>query len=286
VVTSLVSVLFNGAAYGVTLFLMASGLSITMGLMNFANMAHGSLAMLGGYVAVVLMRHGWPFLATLPAAALAAAAAGLIAERLVFRYQYRRPELEQVLMTVGVVSMTVAGATFVWGAGQQSIEMPGWLQGQVELWGFGFNAYRLFLLVVGGLLTAALVMAIERTSFGAKIRAAVDNRRMTASVGIDVDGLFAVAFLLGSALAGFGGALGVNLLGLDPNFPLKYLVYLLFVVVVGGLASIRGTLLGALLLGVCDVGGKYYLPQVGAFVLYAVVVAVLLYRPNGLVHRQ
>ncbi len=285
-IASMIGALFNGAAFGVLLFLMASGLSITMGLMNFANMAHGSLAMLGGYVAVVLMRTGWPFLATLPAAAVVAGLAGLAAERLVFRYQYRRPELDQVLMTIGIVTMTVAGATFVWGAGQQAVEMPNYLQGQVHVLGLDLNTYRLFLLAVGGSLTVALVLGIEKTNFGAKIRAAVDNRRMTASCGIDVDGLFAVAFLIGSALAGLGGALSINLLGLDPNFPLKYLVYLLFVVVVGGLASIRGTLIGALVLGICDVGGKYYVPQVGAFILYGVTVAILLYRPTGLVGRR
>ncbi len=285
-IESLVSVLFNGVAYGVLLFLMAGGLSITMGLMNFANLAHGSLAMLGGYVTVMAMRGGWSFPAALLAAALASAFAGLVLERGLLRYQYRKPELDQVLMTIGIVSMTIAAATFVWGSGQQPVEMPPYLQGQIRVGDMEFNTYRVFLIAVGGVLSAALVLGIEKTNFGAKVRAAVDNRRMTLSCGIDVDKLFAVAFLIGSALAGIGGALSINLLGLDPNFPIKYLVYLLFVVVVGGLASIRGTLLAALLLGICDVGGKYYLPQVGAFILYGVTVVVLLIRPQGLMGRR
>jgi branched-chain amino acid transport system permease protein len=285
-VTSLVSVVFDGAAYGVLLFLMAGGLSITMGLMNFNNLAHGALAMLGGYVTVDAMRWGLGFPAALACAAVAAGLAGLVVERAVLRFQYRRAELDQVLMTIGLVSMSIAAATYLWGSGQQLVRMPAYLQGQVALGPFAFNRYRLFLLLVGGALTALLVLGIERTDFGARVRAAVDNRRMTASCGIDVDRLFLFAFLVGSVLAGLGGGLAINMLGLDPNFPVKYLVYLLFVVVVGGLASIRGTLAAALLLGVCDVAGKYYLPEVGAFVLYFVTVAVLLLRPQGLLGRR
>lgn len=284
--TSLVSVLFDGAAYGVLLFLMAGGLSITMGLMNFNNLAHGSLAMLGGYITVDAMRWGLPFPLALIAAGAAAGIAGLVLERAVLRFQYRRPELDQVLITIGIVSMTIAAATYVWGNGQQLVQMPGYLQGRVDLGGLEFNTYRLFLLVVGGVLTAGLVYSIEKTDFGAKIRAAVDNRRMAVSCGIDVDKLFMLAFVIGSVLAGLGGGLAINLIGLDPNFPVKFLVYLLFVVVVGGLASIRGTLLAALLLGICDVAGKYYLPEVGAFILYFVTVVVLLVRPQGLMGRR
>jgi branched-chain amino acid transport system permease protein len=286
VLTSLVSVLFDGAAYGVLLFLMAGGLSITMGLMNFNNLAHGSLAMLGGYITVDAMRWGLPFPLALIAAGAAAGIAGLVLERAVLRFQYRRPELDQVLITIGIVSMTIAAATYVWGNGQQLVQMPGYLQGRVDLGGLEFNTYRLFLLVVGGVLTAGLVYSIEKTDFGAKIRAAVDNRRMAVSCGIDVDKLFMLAFVIGSVLAGLGGGLAINLIGLDPNFPVKFLVYLLFVVVVGGLASIRGTLLAALLLGICDVAGKYYLPEVGAFILYFVTVVVLLVRPQGLMGRR
>jgi branched-chain amino acid transport system permease protein len=283
---SLVNVLINGLAYGVLLFLMAGGLSVTMGLMGFANLAHGALAMLGGYILVMLMNgHGWDFVPALGAATLGAAAAGIVVERTVYRRLYRGAELDQVLLTIGVVSMTVAAATYVWGAQPQAVQLPPWLDGRVEAGGVDVGTYRLFLIVVGGALTGGLVLGIDKTSFGAKIRAAVDNRRMTVSCGIDVDRLFTFAFAIGSALAGLGGGLAVSLVGLDPNFALKYLVFLLMVVVVGGLGSIKGTLVAAIALGICDVTGKYYVPQVGAFILYAMTVAMLLWRPRGLFGR-
>jgi branched-chain amino acid transport system permease protein len=283
---SLVNVLINGLAYGVLLFLMAGGLSVTMGLMGFANLAHGALAMLGGYILVMLMNgHGWGFVPALGAATLGAAAAGAVVERTVYRRLYRGAELDQVLLTIGVVSMTVAAATYVWGAQPQAVQLPAWLDGRVEAGGVDVGTYRLFLIVVGGALTGGLVLGIDKTSFGAKIRAAVDNRRMTVSCGIDVDRLFTLAFAIGSALAGLGGGLAVSLVGLDPNFALKYLVFLLMVVVVGGLGSIKGTLLAAIALGICDVTGKYYVPQAGAFILYAMTVAMLLWRPRGLFGR-
>ena len=286
-VADFLNILLDGIAYGVLLFLMAGGLSVTMGLMGFANLAHGSLAMLGGYIVVSLMNDaGWPFLLTLPAAAAGAAAAGFIVERTIFRRLYGGPELDQVLLTVGVVSMTVAAATFVWGAGAQPVHVPPWLDGRLHVGFLDIGTYRLFLILVGGALTAGLMLGIDRTSFGARIRAAVDNRRMTRSCGIDVDRLFATAFAIGSALAGLGGGLAVYLVGLDPQFPVKYLVYLLIVVVVGGLGSIKGTLLAAIALGVADVGGKYYVPQAGAFILYGVTVLILLWRPTGLFGRR
>jgi branched-chain amino acid transport system permease protein len=283
---SLINVLVNGAAYGMLLFLMAGGLSVTMGLMGFANLAHGSLAMLGGYVLATLMNsYGWPFAPALLAGTLAAAAAGAVVERTVYRRLYGGVELDQVLLTIGIVSMTVAAATYVWGAQPTAVTIPGWLDGHVQFGNFDFGIYRLFLLVIGGALTAGLFLGIDRTSFGAKIRAAVDNRRMTVSCGIDVKRLFSLAFAIGSALAGFGGGLAVPLIGLDPTFAVKYLVFLLMVVVVGGMGSIRGTLVAAIALGICDVTGKYYVPDAGAFILYAVTVVLLLWRPRGLFGR-
>jgi branched-chain amino acid transport system permease protein len=286
VIGPLVNILINGLAYGVLLFLMAGGLSVTMGLMGFANLAHGSLAMLGGYIVVSLMRdYGWPFLLTLPAAAVGTAIAGWIVERTIFKRFYGGKELDQVLLTIGIVSMTVAIATYVWGSTPQPVRVPAFLDGRVNFGLVDVGTYRLFLIVLGGLLTAGLVLGIERTNFGAKIRAAVDNRRMTVSCGINVDRLFTLAFAIGSALAGLGGGLAVYLVGLDPSFPIKYLVYLLIVVVVGGLGSIQGTLLAAVALGICDVAGKYYVPEAGAFVLYAVTVLILLWRPQGIFGR-
>ncbi len=279
----LANVLFNGIAYGMLLFIIAVGLSVTMGLMGFVNLAHGAFAMLGGYVTAQLMlQAGLPFLLTLPMAFLIAAAVGLMLERTLYRRLYRASELDQVLLTIGIVFMSVAATTYFFGSSQQPIKVPSWLTGQVSFAGLDFGVYRLFLIVVGVIITIALILGMERTRLGARIRAAVDSPRMAEGVGIDVDLVFAVTFAIGSGLAGLGGALGVNLVGLEPGFPLKYMTYFLIVVAVGGLGSIRGSLIAALLLGISDVAGKYYVPETGAFIIYAVMVGILLWRPRGL----
>jgi len=283
---SLPIILFNGVAYGTLLFLMAGGLSITLGLMGFANLAHGAFGMLGGYLLVTLMdRLGWPFPLAVCAAAILTGVAGMMAEQAVFRRFYRANELDQVLMTTAVIFMAVAGASFVWGQSQMPVRVPAYLNGTATLLGLTVTRYRLFLVAVGGLITAGLILAIEYTSFGAKVRAAVDNRRMTMSCGINVDRLFVLAFGLGTGLAGLGGALSVRLVGLSPLFPLQYLTYLMLVVVVGGLGSIGGTLAASLAVGVIDVGSKYFFPEAGSFVVYGLTAAFLLWRPRGLFPR-
>jgi branched-chain amino acid transport system permease protein len=280
-------ILFDGLAYGMLLFLISIGLSVTMGLMGFVNLAHGAFAMFGGYLATVLMQQaGWPFLATLPAAFVVVALASVAVERLLYRRLYRRGPLDQVLFTIGLTFMAVAGITWMFGPSQQPVVLPDFLQGQTRVMGLDFGIYRLFLIAVGVAVTAAVVLGIERTRFGAMVRAAVDNPVMATGLGINVGGVFAVAFALGSGLAGLGGALGIQILGLDPSFPLKYLVFFLIVVSVGGLGSVSGTLLAACLVGVFDVFGKYYLPQVGAFIIYAVMVGLLMWRPNGLLGKR
>jgi branched-chain amino acid transport system permease protein len=285
-IANFLNIAFAGIAYGVLLFLMAAGLSVTMGLMRFANLAHAAFAMLGGYIAVMLMNsYGWPFLATLPVAAFGTALFAAIIERVVFRRLYRSAQLDQVMLTVGLLFMAVAAATFIWGPSQQPVRMPPYLSGNVTLGFLSLNVYRLFLILAGGLVIWGLIWAVERTSFGAKVRAAVDNRRVTMSCGIDVDRLFMIAFFIGSSLAGLGGALSINLLGIDPNFAQSLLAFVLIVVVIGGEGSMRGTLFAALLLGIADVVGKYYVPQAGAFIIYAVTVAVLYVRPQGLLIR-
>ncbi|AWK89817.1 branched-chain amino acid ABC transporter permease [Azospirillum thermophilum] len=284
---SLGNVLFNGLAYGMLLFVISVGLSVTMGLMGFANLAHGAFAMLGGYVATTLMnKAGVPFLLTLPVAFVAVAAVSFVLERVLYRRLYRAGELDQVLLTIGLVFMAVAGATYVWGPGQQPVRMPDYLTGQWTVAGIDIGVYRLFLILVGIAVTAALVLGIERTRFGAMIRAAVDNPRMAQGCGINVNRVFSLTFMAGSGLAGLGGAVGINLIGLDPGFPVKFMVYFLIVVAVGGLGSIKGSLIAALLLGVFDVGGKYYVPEAGAFIIYAVMVSLLLWRPAGLFGRR
>lgn len=279
--SSLIGILFDGTVYGVLLFLMAVGLSVTMGLMGFVNLAHGAFAMLGGYIAATLMaKAGWPFMATLPLVFVAVGLVGVLFERTLYRRLYGAGELDQVLFTIGLVFMAVAAATLVWGPLQQAVRLPPFLLERIKF-GIDLPAYRLFLLVVGGVLTVVVVLGLERTRFGAQVRAAVDNPRMATGLGINVEVVFAVTFAIGSGLAGLGGALSVQILGLDPTFALKHLVYFLLVVSVGGLGSIPSTLGAAVLLGLCDVAGKYYVPQVGAFILYAVMVGILIWRPQG-----
>jgi branched-chain amino acid transport system permease protein len=282
-----IGVLFDGLAYGSLLFLVSLGLSVQMGLMNFVNLAHGAFAMAGGFVCVVAMsRFGVPFLAALPLAFVVMAIVGAILERLLYRRLYGASHLEQVLFSIGLTFMSIAAATYIFGASQQPVRLPAFLRGQVRFGGVDFGIYRIFLLGVVALLTAALAALVERTRFGAQVRAAVDDARAARGLGIDVDRVFTLAFALGSGLAGLGGALGIEVLGLDSGFPLKFMVYFLLVVVVGGAGTLTGPLAAAMILGICDVAGKYYVPQAGAFVIYAVMVVLLLAFPAGLLGRR
>ncbi len=282
-----VGILFDGIAYGSLLFLIGIGLSVTMGLMNFINLAHGAFAMLGGYVCVAVMtRFGLPFLATLPIAFIVTALAGAILERTLYQRLYQASHLDQVLFSIGLTFMAIAAATYFWGPGQQPIQLPDFLRGQVRVLGLDLGAYRLFLVALVIVITMALVWLVAHTRFGAQLRAAVDNQQAAAGMGIHVNKVFALTFALGSGLAGLGGALGIDVLGLDPTFPVKFMVYFLLVVTVGGAGSIKGTLMAALILGVFDVAGKYYVPEVGAFVIYASMVLLLIVFPSGLYGRR
>jgi branched-chain amino acid transport system permease protein len=283
----MLGVLFDGIAYGSLLFLVSLGLSVTMGLMNFVNLAHGAFAMAGGFVCVVAMtRFGIPFLAALPLAFVISAAIGAVLERLLYRKLYGAAHLDQVLFSIGLTFMSIAAATYFFGSSQQPVRLPGFLRGQVSVGGVDLGIYRLFLIATVAVLTGLLGFLIARTRFGAQVRAAVDNAQAANALGINVDRVFSVAFALGSGLAGLGGALGIEVLGLDASFPLKFMVYFLLVVVVGGAGTIKGPLVAALLLGVLDVAGKYYVPQIGSFVIYAAMVVLLIAFPAGLFGRR
>lgn len=279
----IIGVLFDGFAYGMLLFLLSVGLSVTLGMMNFVNLAHCAFAMLGGYVTVTLVhRFGWPFVATLPVSFLAAAVMSVALERTLYRKLYRASELDQVLLTIGLAFMSIASAAYIFGTVLQPAVTPTWLRGSVVYFGINFGVYRLFLVAVGLAVTLVLVLTLEYTRFGQQVRAAVDNQRMARGLGINVDGTFAVAFALGSGLAGLGGSLAIEIVGLDPSFALIYLVYVLIVVSVGGLGSIWGSFVAAVLIGVSDIAGKYYVPQFGAFMIYFVMIVLLMWRPQGL----
>ena len=280
-------VLFDGIAYGMLLFLLSVGLSVTLGLMNFVNLAHCAFAMLGGYVTVSLMNElHWPFFASLPFAFLAAAAASVVFERTLYRRLYRASDLDQVLLTIGIAFVSVAVAAYFFGTTQQPVDMPSYMRGSFDVLGLNIAAYRLFLVGVGVVVTIVLIGTLEYTRFGAQVRAAVDNQRMASGLGINVEHTFAIAFALGSGLAGLGGALAIEIVGLDPNFAFTYLVYVLIIVSVGGLGSIGGSFAAACLIGISDIAGKYYVPELGAFLIYLVMVAVLMWRPAGLFGRR
>jgi branched-chain amino acid transport system permease protein len=278
----MIGVLFDGFAYGMLLFLLSVGLSVTLGMMNFVNLAHGSFAMLGGYVTVTLVNSfGWPFLTTLPLAFIVAALVSVAFERLIFRRLYRRSDLDQVILTIGIVFISIAAAAYIFGTMQQPVPLPPLFDDALVFMGLRFPLYRIFLIVVGVVIAVALVVLIEWTRFGARIRAAVDNQRMARGLGIDVNLVFAATFALGSGLAGLGGALAIQMVGLDPSFALTYLIYVLIVVAMGGLGSITGSFAAAVLIGVTDMAGKYYVPQLGSFLIYLVMLALLMWRPLG-----
>ena len=283
---------FDGIAYGMLLFILAVGLSVTMGLMNFINLAHGAFAMVGGYLTVVLMQH-WhvPFLWCLPIAFAGAALLGALLERTLYRHMYRKPHLDQVLFSIGLAFMAVASMDYFMGSQQQIMQLPNWLRGRTELWAgevfeLGMGHYRLFIIAVCAALTVGLQFILAKTRFGSRLRASVDDARVAAGLGIRVNLVFAATFAVGSGLAGLGGALGAEVLGLDPTFPLKFMVYFLIVVAVGGTSSITGPLWAALLLGIADVAGKYYMPKLGSFIVYSLMIAILIWRPQGLFVRK
>jgi branched-chain amino acid transport system permease protein len=283
----MLTILLDGIAYGMLLFVLSCGLSVTLGLMNFINLAHGAFAMVGGYVTALLMnRAGIPFLVTLPLAFLVPAALGVVLERTLYRRLYGASPLDQVLFTIGLVLMAMPIANYFLGDQAQQVHLPTWLSGRTEFHGVGIGIYRLFIIGVCGVIAAALQIFLVKTRFGARLRAAVDDSRVASGLGINVDLLFAITFAVGSGLAGLGGALAADVIGgIDPSFPLKFMVTFLIVVTIGGSNGILGALVGSLLLGVLDVAGKYYVPSIGAFIIYLVMVVTLILRPQGLFAR-
>jgi branched-chain amino acid transport system permease protein len=282
----MLTLLFDGIAYGMLLFVLAVGLAVTLGLMNFINLAHGAFAMAGGYVTVLLTnRAGVPFLLCLPIAFAVSALLGALLERTLYRPMYARPHLDQVLFSIGIVFMSMAAVDYFLGSQQQIMQLPAWLQGRFDLASVGVGKYRLFIIVVCAALTLALQWVLTRTRFGSRLRASVDDPRVASGLGLNVNRIFLLTFAVGSGLAGLGGALGAEVLGLDPTFPLKFMIYFLIVVSVGGTTTITGPLLAALLLGLADVAGKYYIPTLGSFIVYSLMIIILVLRPQGLFAR-
>jgi len=282
-IANFAGILLGGLSAGTVLFIVSVGLSVTMGLMGFVNLAHGAFAMFGGYVIVLSMnRAHFGFAAALALGFVATAAISVVLERTLYRRLYRASELDQVLFTIGLIFIFIAGAVIVVGPESQTLQLPTALRGQINLGFLQYRTYSIFLIVVGFLSGLGISLAFERTRIGAQIRATVDNRRMAESLGINVDRLFTITFAFGSGMAGIGGGLGAEFLGLDPQYALKYLVYFLIAVSVGGLGSVMGVYYASLILGVLDFVLKLYLPKGGTIFIYALTILLLLWRPQGL----
>jgi len=280
------SMLLGGLAAGMVLFIVSVGLSVTMGLMGFVNLAHGGFAMIGGYVIVLAMnRLGLPFVIALLVGFIVIAAVSVVFERFLYARLYRASELDQVLFTIGLVFVMIAGVTLVVGPETQPLNLPAALQGQIDLGFMTYRTYSIVLIGVGVIIMLGLWLGFERTRMGAQIRAAVDNRRMAESLGINISLLFTITFAFGSGMAALGGGLGAEFLGLDPQYPLKYLVMFLIVVAVGGLGRITGVFYASLIIGVIDFTLKKYLPQGGTVFIYGMTILLLLWRPQGLFGR-
>ena len=285
--TTLITILFFGIAYGMILYLVSVGLSVTMGLMGFVNLAHGVFAMLGGYATVTFMnRFGVPFLLSLAIGCVLVAALGFVLERTLYRRFYGRSELDQVLFSFGLILVAVALVRIGWGPLAQPIQLPDYLKGQVSVFGLTLPAYRMALIGFGAAVIGGLWFVFDRTLFGARIRAAVDDRAMAQSIGINTSRLFAVAFGLGTGLAALGGGLGADVLAIAPAYPLQYIIYFLIVVAVGGLGNIKGPFVAALVIGASDSACRYFLPEAGSIFIFAFVFAVLIWRPNGIMERR
>ena len=283
----MLTILFDGVAYGMLLFVLAVGLCVTLGLMNFINLAHGAFAMAGGYLTVVMMnRMGLSFYWCLPAAFLFSAVLGIVLERALYRRLYDKTHLDQVLFSIGLIFMAMATVDYAMGASPQIVNLPPSLNGRIEILGAQVGVYRLFVIAICGLLTIGLQFVIAKTRFGSRLRASVDDGRVARGLGIDVTGIFALTFAVGSGLAGLGGALGAPILSMDPSFPLKYMIFFLIVISIGGTTTITGPFFASILLGVADVAGKYFVPAIGGFIIYTIMVAVLIFRPQGLFTRS
>ena len=280
------NMVLGGLAAGMVLFIVSVGLSVTMGLMGFVNLAHGGFAMIGGYVIVLSMNQlGVPFVPALAIGFIVTAAVSAVFERLLYSRLYRAPELDQVLFTIGLVFIMIAIVTLVVGPETLPLTLPSSMQGQIYLGFMTYRTYSIVLIIVGVVIMLALWLGFERTRMGAQIRAAVDNRRMAESLGINITRLFTITFAFGSGMAALGGGLGAEFLGLDPQYPLKYLVMFLIVVAVGGLGRITGVFYAALIIGVIDFYMKINYPQGGTVFIYIMTILLLLLRPQGLFGR-
>ncbi|WP_219214183.1 branched-chain amino acid ABC transporter permease [Variovorax boronicumulans] len=285
--SSLAFILLYGLSYGLILCLIALGLVVTMGLMRVINLAHGAFSAIGGYLAIGLMQQwGWPYAVAVPAAVLSVAALGVLAERTLYVHLYRRSDLDQVLVTVGVNFVVIALLTMLFGPNIVQIELPAYLKGNFDLGIREFERYRLVAGAICAVVIGALWWVFERTSAGARLRAAVDNRGMAQATGMNVPVLFSATFALGCGLAALGGVLAAPILPIEPMWPLKYLVLVLVIVALAGHGQVTASVLVAMLVGLVETAGRYLFPQFGAFFIYLLLIGLMVWRPDGLLLRR
>jgi branched-chain amino acid transport system permease protein len=276
---------FNGLSYGALLFLLASGLSLIFGVMRVVNLAHGSYFMLGGYVGLSVIWRTGSYTLALLAGAVALALIGIGMERLFLR-RLSGQTLGQVLMTVGFALIFQDLALLIWGGDPYSIRVPSALSGVVTLGPGRFPVYRIFIIAIAVGVGATLWLALDRTRVGAKIRAAVDDAEMAQGVGIRVPRVSLGVFALGAALAAFGGVVGAGFLGVYPGLDTEILPYAFVVVIVGGLGSLPGAMVGSVLVGLLDNFGKALFPELSYFTLFAPMALILALKPTGLFGRS
>lgn len=284
--TVLSNVVIDGLIYGVLLFMIAVGLSITMGLMRFVNLAHGVFAMLGGYIAIELISNlGMPWVVGVALAVITVALGSLPLERFLISRVYSRTALDQVLLTIGITFISIALVSLVFGTRMSAMPLPEVLSGSLNIGFRTMPAQRILVLTAGILVFFSLWLMIEKTTFGIRLRAAVDHPATASAVGINTRVVATSAFALGAGMAALGGIVGSSLLPIEPFYPLKYMVLFLSVVAVGGLGSLVGTLASALTLGMVDTATKYLAPEYSSILFFIAIIIIISMRPNGMFGR-
>jgi branched-chain amino acid transport system permease protein len=279
-------ILAYGLSYGLVLFAISIGMVITMGLMKVTNLAHGAFAALGGYLTVALMNDaGMDFIVAVALSTALVALFGVVVERLLISRLYGKPDLDQVLVTLGFNFLVMGALTLIFGPNVYPITLPDYLRGNVDLGIRTFEVYRIFVIAFGILLVLALWIIFDKTNFGAKLRAAVDNRGMASAMGINVNRLYVLAFGLGSALAAVGGSIGAAMLPMEPFYPLKYLILVLVVVALSGFGNIRASIGVAIIVGLVETAGRLLIPQFGSYVIYVLLITLIVWRRDGLFAR-
>ncbi|MGE3245599.1 MAG: branched-chain amino acid ABC transporter permease [Beijerinckiaceae bacterium] len=272
----------NSLQFAMLLFLLAIGLSVIFGLMDYLNLAHGTVYMLAAFLAYSIAQWSGSFWIALLLAPIAATVFGMAAYFLLLRWAEREDHLVQVLLTVGVIYAGTDILRMIYGDQPKGVPQPDVLNGTVNVFGVPYPSYRLFLIGLGVAVQIALYFALERTKLGALVRAGVDDRETTETLGVNISLVFTIVFAIGTYLAGVAGVVAAPIFGVFPGMDVQIIILVLVVVVVGGLGSLKGAILGSLIIGFADTFGKILLPEFAMMMIYLVMALVLIFRPSGL----